>query len=223
MVNDVNLSMRINDALTKFYGASRLLLLPALTGLRTINCGLLSVFCCGDGLLTVNYRVGDRLTVVKAMLGSLTRDEVPCSIDARRMPPLKPFVDLNVVGISDGKLVVNRWPDYERAVKGSSVAYDTYLVARALTNCRALNVSGIARCLGLEAIEAFKALLTLRLLYPALLELILPDGVTVNDVLRGLSAGASLTMSDLVKLITARGLKEKGSGWNGVEREGGEA
>ncbi len=54
----------LDEVIKRFYGAGRLLLLPALLGIRSIDCDLLDVFCCDSSLLTINYRVGDLAVIV---------------------------------------------------------------------------------------------------------------------------------------------------------------
>ena len=193
----------LDSVINGFYGASRLLLLPTITGMSRVNCELLRNFCCSDGLLTVNYRVVGRVAVVKASLGSIMKNEVPCIVDTHRMPPLARFVDSGVVSVKGNSLIINNWSDYMRVVESSKEASTILELVSALKHCNVYMVNSLSRCLRVDEDEVLRALIILRMLYPALIEVILANDLTINSMLRELGIGRLLSIDELFKVLMA--------------------
>ncbi len=191
----------LDEVIKRFYGAGRLLLLPALLNMRSVDCELLGRLCCDGSSLTINYRVGDFVSVIKASLGSLSRNMVPCIMDIRRMPPLSRFVNAGVIRVSGGSLIVNYWDDYEGLLNASGMAKNVLIALQSLVKCRAYTVGMLAKCANLDAGDLYEALLTARLLYPALLELVMPSGYTVNSMLGRLGVGALIRVGELMSML----------------------
>jgi len=207
VVNLGELGKYLDDVVTKLYGASRLLLLPAILNTRVVNCNLLRKFCCDGSLLALNYKVGG-VTVVRAELGSLSSGFVPCAVDARRMPPLRKFIDTGVLRIVNGSLIVDDWDDYLMLIDSTSTVKGILTVLQALSECRVYSVASLSRCLGLNPEDAFNLLFMVRMLYPAILELIMPNGSTINSILRRMDIGAVVKLSELAAKLPSSGIEE---------------
>ncbi len=164
---------------------------------------MLGSFCCGDGLLTVNYRVVGKVSIVRAVLGSITRHEVPCMIDVRRMPPLARFVEGGgVASVKGDSLIINYWGgDYMKILESSEEASTILELINALRRCDAYTVSSLSRCMRIDENELLRALIILRMLYPALIEVVLPNGLTINSRLRELGIGKLLSVDELFSAL----------------------
>ncbi|WP_243665671.1 hypothetical protein [Vulcanisaeta sp. JCM 16159] len=191
----------LDSMIRGFYGASRLLLLPAITGINKVNCELLNSFCCSDGLLTVNYRVIGRVSIVRAVLGSIVRNEVPCMIDVRRMPPLSRFVEGGFASIKGNSLIINYWGDYMKILESSEEASIILELLSALRRCGAYTVNSLSRCMGVDEDDVLRALIILRMLYPALIEVVLPNGSTMNSKLGEFGIGKLLSVDELFNAL----------------------
>ena len=200
VVNLSELGEYLDDVVRRFYGAARLLLLPAVVNTRIINCDLLHRFCCDDSLLTINYRVGG-IMIINAKLGSLSKGFVPCAIDPRRMPPLRRFINSGIFCITSGSLIVNHWDDYLRLIEVSSITKGVLTALKALSECGVFSVGSLSRCLGIDPNDTYYLLLIARFLYPAILELILPNGVTINSILRELGVGTVVNVEELMRRL----------------------
>jgi hypothetical protein len=194
----------LDSVVNNFYGAARLLLLPAIMNIRVISCESLRRFCCDGYSFTVNYSVGG-IAIVRAELGSLRRGFVPCAVDTHRMPPLRRFVESGILHIVNGSLMVNYWDDYLKLIESTSTTRGILTVLQALSECGVFSVGSLSRCLGLEPDVTYYLLLMARILYPAVLELIMPNGKTINSMLRELDVSTVIDADEVMgRLLSVR-------------------
>lgn len=199
------LARRLDSCVRGICSAARVMLAPAILRTRVIGLSNLRVLVESNNKLTLTSINGSALKIVSAKLGT-REDSIPCRIDPYRMPPLRPFIEQNIIEVHDGLFKVKDLPKYNLVIELSQYARNIVKIINTIYRHK-------IRFITLKTLKALtrisedtlllEYILVLRMLYPAVLEIILPSGLTVDSLLREfkLSGVTKVKLSDVIDYI----------------------
>lgn len=191
------LAKKLDECIDKLYAAIRVILLPAILGTDTITTDNLREFCERANKLTMNFSL-NRLKIINARLGSINRDEIPYNFES--MPPLRPFRDLGLVKFTSSTYTVNDLNKYIDILAGSKYCRNILSALCILKEFRNISLSELCEKLNINENEALITAVAIRLIYPALVDLVLPDGTEFTQFLKYL-ASSNIKVRTLHELV----------------------
>ena len=163
------------------YAAARPLLLPLVLGREEVSIEELVEHCCRGGAWTLTYSLSKGLVAVRAEPGSLNERKLPMTVDPRRMPPLKRFIDVGLLSLERGLV-------REALHEAYKVVAHTQLT-KAVLAIACVGLQGVAALL--EDRGLIKAALLARCIFPGRLELVAGE-TSVNELIKDVNGRVDL-------------------------------
>ncbi len=189
---------KLEECVSKLYAAIRVILLPIVSGGHTVSTELLREFCEAKHKLTINYHQ-NKLRVINAKLGSISRDEIPHNFN--NMPPLEHFKDAGLVRYTANTYTVRDFERYMKVVLSSKRCRDILSVLCILRKVRNITIQELSNYLNISEKDVLTAAISLRLIYPALVDLFLPNGSEFTAFLEYIRGEDSLRIKSLDGII----------------------